>query len=199
MNTPPTAGPSRSHDPRGGMAVCWEAWEGREMSLLSEPSGQAIVRSRLPLAAEEAWALVTEVRNHARWVPLTRIEAAARLAVGDVFTAVTGPGARRGWPGLPDRMVVEHLTPPDSAAGTAGRATYRKLGPLLLGTAEVHVLPDGGSSVVVWTEDVHLRGLPRRLTAPPLALALGKMLRVVVGRLDAEVTAHGPSEPGVIS
>lgn len=159
------------------------SYEGRERGRL------AVARVRLARPAEDVWSLVTDVRNHARWVPWTRIDAGARLGVGDIFTAVTGPFARRGVPGLADRMVVDRLEPPDVARGTAGRATYRKLGPVLLGTAEVHVLPDGASSVLVWTEDVHLRGLPRSLTAPVLRVALGAMLRVVTRRLGAEVRA----------
>src|SRR5690606_5445266 len=61
-------------------------------------SRQALVRVRLPLPAAEAWSLVTDVRNHARWLPLARIEAPAEITVGDTFTAVTGPGAGHGWP-----------------------------------------------------------------------------------------------------
>ncbi|NLF04485.1 MAG: SRPBCC family protein [Actinomycetales bacterium] len=140
---------------------------------------------RLPVPAEEAWALVTDVRNHARWVPLTRVDAAPALRVGDRFTAVTGPGARRGGPGLPDRMVVERLVPP--TAGRPGRARYRKVGPVLLGTAEVGVRPDGEHAELEWIEDVHLRGLPRGATAWCMRPLLGLMLRVVVRRLEAEV------------
>ena len=120
---------------------------------------------------------------------LFRSDSAPTLAVGDAFTAVSGPGAGRDWPGLPDRMVVEHLTPPDTAAGTPGGATYRKLGPVLLGTAGVHVRPTGSTScILTWTEDVHLRGLPRRLTAPLLRPVLALMLRIVMRRLRREVT-----------
>ena len=147
--------------------------------------------AHLPLTAETAWELVTDVRNHDRWVPLTRIDAPASLGLGDGFTAVSGPGARRGVPGLPDRMVVEHLTLPDTAAGVTGIATYRKLGPLLLGTAEVRVRPAGDACTLIWTEDVHLRGLPRALTAPVLRPVLEGMLRIVVRRLRAEVGAGG--------
>ena len=144
------------------------------------------MRTWLPLPAEVAWGVVSDVRNHARWVPLTRIESAEVLAVGDTFTAVSGPGASRGWPGIRDRMVVERLDPPDTVAGALGRATYRKLGPVLLGTAEVCVQPDGASCVITWTEDVHLRGLPPRLTAWALRPVLAAMLRVVIRRLRAE-------------
>lgn len=147
--------------------------------------------AHLPLPAEAAWALVTDVRNHARWVPLTRIDAVADLGLGDGFTAVSGPGARRGVPGLPDRMVVEELTVPDSATGAVGVARYRKLGPVLLGTAEVRVRPAGDAATLIWTEDVHLRGLPRGLTAPLLRPVLEGMLRVVVRRLRAEVGGAG--------
>ncbi len=148
----------------------------------------AAVSARLPLGAEAAWALVTDVRNHARWVPLTRIDSAPLLAVGDTFTAVSGPGSGRGWPGLPDRMVVERLDPPDPAAGAPGTAAYRKLGPVLLGTAGVRVAPETTSScILTWIEDVHLRGLPRRLTAPLLRPVLGLMLRVVLRRLRREI------------
>src|SRR5690606_7643245 len=86
---------------------------------------RAVARRRLPLPAPDAWALVTDVRNHARWVPLTRIDAAPRLAVGDRFVAVTGPRARRrGW-GLLGRMAVERAGPPDPPWGSPGRAVSR--------------------------------------------------------------------------
>ncbi len=148
---------------------------------------RAVVRRRLPLPAPDAWELVTDVRNHARWVPLTRIDAAPRLAVGDRFVAVTGQGARRrGW-GLHDRMVVERADPPDPTSGSPGRAVYRKLGPVLLGTAEVRVSPAGDGSVLEWSEDVHVRGLPRALTAWALRPVLGAMLRVVARRVVDEL------------
>lgn len=149
---------------------------------------RAAVSAHLPISAEAAWALVTDVRNHARWVPLTRINSAPDLAVGDAFAAVSGPGASRGWLGLPDRMVVEHLAPPETATGTPGEARYRKLGPVLLGTASVRVKPEGPTScTLTWTEDVHLRGLPRRLTAPLLRPVLALMLRVAMRRVRSEL------------
>ncbi len=83
---------------------------------------------------------------------------------------------------------------PGDGTGHDVRADVREircLGPVLLGVAEVHVLPDGESSILIWTEDVHLRGLPHLLTAPLLRIALGAMLRVVVRRLVAEVAARG--------
>ena len=184
----------------------------------------AAVSAVLPATPEHVWALVADVRNHARWVPFTRIDVpddgapakatgtgtgtspGAAFPLGATFTAVSGPGARRGLPGLPDRMLVTFFSPP--AAGTPGEAVYRKLGPVLLGTAGVRVdpvaTPPGpepgtgdattgaspgtpSSSRLTWTEDVHLRGLPRALTAPLLRPVLAVMLRVVLARLRREL------------
>lgn len=153
----------------------------------------------LPVPAGRAWATVTDVAAHARWIPLTRIDAPrpAPLALGDVFTAVSGPGATRGGPGLPDRMVLAELTDPVPARGRTpartGRAVYRKLGPVLLGTAEVAVRPLGaGHCQVTWTERVHLRGphLPGWPLATAVALrpVLGPMLRLALRRIRAELT-----------
>lgn len=167
----------------------------------------AAVSAVLPASPGHVWALVTDVRNHARWVPFTRIDVphddpatagtSTALLLGATFTAVSGPGARRGFPGLPDRMLVTFSSPPDD--GAPGEAVYRKLGPVLLGTAGVRVdpiatgsdgtTPDDGttSSRLTWTEDVHLRGLPRALTAPLLRPVLALMLRVVLARLRREL------------
>jgi len=142
----------------------------------------------LPVSAERAWALVADVRNHVRWIPLTRIDAAPSLGVGDRFTAVSGPGALCGSPGLVDRMVVERTDAPDTGTGTAGVAVYRKLGPVLLGTASVRVEPRGPASCrIVWAEDVHLRGLPARVTAPVLAAPAGLMLRGALRAIRREL------------
>lgn len=191
----------------------------------SSPTDDGVTVSRvLALPADEAWQLVTDVRNHARWVPFTRVAVdggahPAAQTVGSRFTAVTSPFSVG--PGLVDRMVVEQHDPPrradgdpaspgastagtttpsdgdpaspgavGSPSGGVGRASYRKLGPVLLGTAAVQVRPLGPATCEVrWTEDVHLRGLPRRLTAPalrPLArAALALTLRRVAREVDA--------------
>lgn len=152
---------------------------------------QARAATVLPLPAGQVWDLVTDVRNHARWVPLTRIDApGAALAQGTEFTAVTGPGAGRGLPGLVDRMVVTGVHPP--AGRNPGRATYRKVGPVLSGTAELHVRPLGPTHTeVAWVERIGLRGVPAVLTATPSRLASAAMLRVVLHRLRREVRGAG--------
>lgn len=156
-------------------------------------TGAEVRRSRtVAVPAERAWAVVTDVRRHERWIPLTRIDAAPILAVGDSFVGVSGPGATRGLPGLADHMTLDRLDPPDGR--TTGVAVYRKTGPVLLGEAEVQVRPLGaGHSQITWVERVHLRG-PRwadawwpRLTAPLVAVPLALMLRLVLHRAAAEL------------
>ena len=153
---------------------------------------QASATPVLDLPARRAWELVADPRNHARWSPLTRITVAGvPVTVGSLIRAVSGPLARRGAPGFPDTMRVDVLRPPDR--GRPGDAVFTKLGPVLLGSARIHVAPvPGGRSAVTWTEDVHLAGpLPRALTAAVLAPVLEAMLRYAFARLRREVRAAG--------
>ena len=130
---------------------------------------------------------VTDVRTPARWIPFTRMDAAARLRVGDTFAGITGPAFLRGR-GLVDRMQIERLDPP--ARGRTGVAVYRKLGPVLLGTAEVHVRPTGRAScTVTWVERVHLRGLPARITRPVLSPVLAAMTSLALRTMAKEQRA----------
>ena len=147
----------------------------------------ATATADLAVPADRVWALVTDVRNHVRWIPATRIDTpAATLAVGDTFTAVTGPTATHGGRGLTDRMTLERLDPPTAAR--PGVAVYRKLGPVLLGQATVQVRPTGPAScTLIWTEAVHLRGLPRRLTALLLRPMAAGMLHHALRRVRAEL------------
>lgn len=156
------------------------------------PEVRAARTVRVPAAV--VWAAATDVRRHAAWIPLTRIDAPAHLQTGASFTAVSGPGVTRGLPGLADTMVVERLDPPDDAARSTGVAVFRKTGPLLLGTAEVHVRPLGPQVCqVAWVERVHVRG-PRalrawsavsaRLVGPPLRLMVALALRRMAAELE---------------
>jgi len=168
----------------------------------------------LPLAAAEAFALVADPRTHSAWVPLTRIEPGstgdtAALTPGDgawspepgaTFTVVSGPGARRGAPGFVDRMRITAWDPPLRAttpgdANRPGLAEFRKLGPVLLGTAGFRVeAVSPSSSRVVWWEDVHVTDvLPRRLTAPAADVVLRLMIRGGWHRLDRVASRGGLS------
>jgi len=147
----------------------------------SPPRAGAVVAARtLPLSPEAAFALVTDVRNHGDWIPLTRIDADGPLHVGSRFRAVSGPGARDGGPGLVDAMRVTRLDAP--SAGRRGVAHFVREGPVMHGWAHIVVRaePDGGS-LVVWAEEAALAGpLPRSLTARLIGPALALVIRVAL-------------------
>ncbi|HWK93051.1 MAG TPA: hypothetical protein VNR17_12405 [Luteimicrobium sp.] len=161
------------------------------------------------LAAPEAFALVADPRTHGRWVPLTRFEPGARAddappgepwapGPGATFTVVSGPGARRGVPGFVDRMRITAWTPPSTTPGDTNRpglAEFRKLGPVLLGTAGFRVeAVSASSSRVVWWEDVHVTDvLPRGLTAPVADGVLHLMIRGGWRSLDRVASRGGLS------
>lgn len=154
----------------------------------------------LPLDADRAWRLVADVRRHGRWVPLTRVDLGRPRAdgsgwerrpdgsaprVGDRILAVSGPCARRGGPGLVDRMRIERF---DAPLGRGpGTAVFVKLGPVLLGGARIEVADAGaGSSRVTWSEAVHLRGLPPATTRWVGAALTDLMVRGVLRRVARE-------------
>jgi len=59
---------------------------------------------------------------------------------------------------------------------------------VLLGEATVQVRPTGPAScMLLWTEDVHLRGLPRRLTNVLLRPMTAGMLHHALRRVRAEL------------
>jgi hypothetical protein len=145
------------------------------------------------LPVDAAWDLVVDARNHARWIPLTRITVQGLpVGLGSRVRAVSGPFQDRGVPGLPDTMRVDVFEPP--APGRPGTAVFTKLGPVLLGSAGILVAGvDDGRAAVTWTEDVHLAGpLPGDLTAAVLAPVLALMLRFALHRVVREA-ARRPS------
>lgn len=151
--------------------------------------GTAVATRTLPVPADVAWRALTDARRHTAWVPLTRVVTDGPPRLGTRVRAVSGPGARRGWPGLVDRMVVTRYDPPSTQGPIPGVAVFTKRGPLLLGEATVVVLPTSASSCrVTWTERVPLAGpLPEALTVRLTAPLLGAMLRLVLHRATAEL------------
>ena len=142
----------------------------------------------IDLPVEEAWRLVVDPRNHARWVPLTRIAVdGLPLGVGTQVTALSGPFTDRGVPGLPDRMRIDTFRAPEP--GRTGEAVFTKTGPVLLGRAGIYATAtDDGRSAVTWTEEVYLAGpLPAALTSALLAPVLNLMLRFALRRVAREV------------
>ncbi len=157
--------------------------------------GTADVTRAFDVPATVAWRVLTDVRRHGAWVPLTRTRTDGPPRLGSQVEAVSGPGARRGLPGLPDRMVITRYDPPGTdAGGPAGVAVYTKRGPVLLGAATVVVLPTGPRSCrVTWTERVPVAGLPESLGVLLTELPLRLMLRVVLRRARRDVESAAAS------
>ncbi|ADG73691.1 Polyketide cyclase/dehydrase [Cellulomonas flavigena DSM 20109] len=164
--------------------------------------GTAVVTRALDVPADVAWQALTDARRHEAWVPLTRVRTDGPPRLGTQVRAVSGPGARRGWPGVVDRMVVTRYDPPVSqpespSAATpgvsAGVAEFTKQGPLLVGTATIVVLPTSPTTCrVTWSEHVPLAGpLPATWTSRLTAPLLSAMLRVVLGRATRDLTTTG--------
>lgn len=141
----------------------------------------------LPLSAEEAFALLVDLRHHVRWIPWTRVAVPPGPPVrGAVVTAVSGPFARQGAPGVVDRMRIDRLDPPGDGPGVA---VFTKLGPVLAGEARIVVSGVGAHrSRVTWSERVTLAGpVPAAsLVAPVLRLMLRGALTQVVREVDAQ-------------
>ncbi|MFF8960702.1 SRPBCC family protein [Streptomyces sp. NPDC014894] len=126
------------------------------------------VTRAVPLPADEVWRRVTDWRAHAAQVPATSLASvtAGPTRRGTVFTVRSSVGRA----GFDDPMEVVRWEPP--ADGRAGRCRLEKRGRVILGWAEIEVCPRGPGSVVVWAEDLRIRGLPRRLD--PLVARVGR-------------------------
>ncbi|MBM6405128.1 SRPBCC family protein [Phycicoccus sp. CSK15P-2] len=133
------------------------------------------------LPAPQTWAVVTDLPEHTRHVPLTDVEVAGDLALGTEVRAVTRVGPLAG----ADRMLVTALEP-------GRRLRLVKTGWFLRGWADITVEDSPEGSRVEWTEELWLPGL-RRVTRP-LGDRLGPVLfgRVVDGLVSgAERAAPG--------
>lgn len=144
------------------------------------------------------WERLTDWRAHGRWVPLTTMSVRSDTGgVGTVFVGRSGVGRLA----FDDVMEVVRWEPPTATrAGTAGIA-HR--GRVVLGTAEVQVVPlPGGRCRVRWTEDVAV--LSRQLSRPLLPLlvlggrlAFGHVLAEVARELEpAAGLPPGPAQRG---
>lgn len=125
------------------------------------------------LAAPESWRRVTDWPAHSAGVPLTSVSVTTPgpVGAGTVFVARTGAGPV----GFDDPMEIVRWEPP--APGRPGVCRLEKRGRTVTGWAEIEVRPAAGGSVVLWVEDLRVRGLPRALD--PLLARAG---RIVFGR-----------------
>jgi carbon monoxide dehydrogenase subunit G len=127
------------------------------------------VDAQVPLDAAETYRLLCDWEDHARWVPFTRVT----VHEPDRFTAWTGVWKLQ----LEDNMTVAERD------DEARRVLVDKTGPVLIGTAEFTVTPQGSTrSRVHWVEDVEMARLPRLLA--PLAALSGRVgFRLALRRL----------------
>lgn len=121
---------------------------------------------QLPLTSERAWARLTDWGTHGDWIPMTRVDVDAADPAS--FVAWSGIGKLA----LEDRMHLED----ERFDGTSGWCRVAKLGPVLIGSAELSVTPGlaPDSAVVQWREIVTMRHLPGFLA--PVAAFIGKRL-----------------------
>ncbi|MEW2554018.1 SRPBCC family protein [Streptomyces zhihengii] len=125
------------------------------------------------LPAAECWQRVTDWPAHSAGVPLTSVSVTTPgpVGTGTVFVARTGAGRA----GFDDPMEIVRWEPP--APDRAGVCRLEKRGRVVTGWAEIEVHPAAAGSVVLWTEELRVRGLPRALD--PLLTRAG---RIVFGR-----------------
>lgn len=124
------------------------------------------VRYQTTLPAAEAFRVVTDWPRHR--VPFTRIS-----VTENGFTARTGLGAL----GFDDPMEITSWDPPH-------RVELRKLGRIIRGEATIEVEATSSGSVVTWTEDARVIGVPRWCDRI-VARLLSSMISLVLRRLFA--------------
>jgi Polyketide cyclase / dehydrase and lipid transport len=132
------------------------------------------VTQETDLPPAEAWARLVDWPQHAVHVPLTAISVQpGEPGIGAVFVARTSLGRL----GFDDPMEVVAWDPPRFCR-------IEKRGRVVLGWAELAVVPSGTGSRVTWREEAVPAKLPR--LARPLADAAGRRLftRVIRGLLD---------------
>jgi hypothetical protein len=141
------------------------------------------VRILSPLPAAEAWSRVLDLRAHSAVIPLTIVTGdalyAAGLAPGSRFVARTAVGPI----GFDDRMVVDEITQP--LDGSGGWARIRKEGKVIRGLIELSVTPSGDGSLVEWSQDIFVAGVPGLLdpvVAGVARAAYGMTLRKLLAR-----------------
>lgn len=140
-----------------------------------------VIRVRTPLPAADSWRRLTDWPAHGRYVPLTTmsVEPPGPSDVGTVFTARTALGPL----GFDDPMEILEWQPP--AGDAPGRCRLVKRGRVMLGRAEITVVPDGTGSVATWDEDIVVAHLPKVFN-PAVALSS----RLLFGRVMRKLLAQ---------
>ncbi|HLS49853.1 MAG TPA: SRPBCC family protein [Actinomycetaceae bacterium] len=130
------------------------------------------MKRTLDVSAATAFDLLSDLRGHGRWIPLTAMSAPARIRRGDVVVARTA-GV------FLDRMEITAIEAPH-------RLRLAKLGPWLLGEAGIDIIDlPRGRCEVHWWERVHLAGpLPAWATRAVMRLPLEAMTWLALRRVS---------------
>lgn len=126
----------------------------------------------LAMPIEKVWAELVDWGGHGRWIPMTRVEVDPSDA--NRFIAWSGVGKLA----LEDRMHATDL----QFDGQKGTCHVDKLGPVLVGFADLTVTSQGNSTRVQWHEDVQVPYVPKALT-PVVAKASGMLFSFALKRL----------------
>ncbi|PWJ56184.1 Polyketide cyclase / dehydrase and lipid transport [Quadrisphaera granulorum] len=139
--------------------------------------------------ADVVWELVTDWSRHGDWIPLTTMTVEHDTGgVGTRFVGRSGIGRAA----FDDPMEVTSWEPPTPTR--AGTAAIEHRGRLVLGHAEVQVVPlPGGRSRLRWTEDISFvnKKLSRAVTLPIAVggwLAFGNTLKKVAAEAEARAS-----------
>jgi hypothetical protein len=127
-----------------------------------------------PLPLDEAWRRITRWPRHGDAVPLTvvRVVPPGPTREGTLVVARSGVGPLA----FDDPMEVTVWQPPQD--GGPGMCRLEKRGRVVLGWAELEVLPGpGGRARVVWREEIRVRFLPSLFDG-----AVRRSARYVFGR-----------------
>lgn len=140
--------------------------------------GTIEITRTLPADPEATFRVLGDLSAYGQFQPLTRIRASpGPIGPGWSFVARTGVGPLS----ITDRMVVTQWDPGE-------HFTIVKIGPVLDGSAEVHLSPDGDGTRVDWREEIVPRPgwIGRRtglLTDPAMRWFLGRSLDRMAARV----------------
>ncbi|MGW2209879.1 SRPBCC family protein [Streptomyces sp. NPDC001781] len=137
----------------------------------------------VPLPLDEAWRRITDWPRHGDLVPLTRMTVVPPppTRVGTRILARTGVGPLQ----FDDPMDITVWRPP--LDGEPGFCRLEKRGRVVLGWAEIEVLPGpGGRARAVWREELRVSFLPRAADGVVTSSAQWMFGRVLNGLLRRE-------------
>lgn len=126
----------------------------------------------LAMPLERVWRELLDWGGHGRWIPMTRVD--VDPADPNRFIAWSGLGKLA----LEDRMHATDI----QFDGQRGTCHVDKLGPVLVGFADLTVTQAGTGTRVQWHEDVAVPYVPKVLT-PVVAKVSGMLFAFALKRL----------------